>query len=264
MPDPQPPSRKRGVVAIFDLLGVRARWREEGGDPLRLASEIRDFARLVAEAFKEDSLYKGEITLMDPEYVAIDWSTWALSDTVLLTGMYDLEPDSRMMNQIGNHLVETFYTAIDRGFLLRGALSIGTYFQADQVVVGPAIDDVAYWYERAEWAGIMATPTMSELMERPEIRSDAELLFAKWNVSMKTGPPIETWALWWPRERQRASIDRIFTRAPMDESTARKRTETIRFYNEMMNRMYPGFYDQETGLVRTRPSPPSPIREEVR
>ena len=48
------------------------------------------------------------------------------------------------------------------GLLLRGAIAIGEYIQDKATVLGPAVSDVAEWYEGAERIGVIATPKAGE------------------------------------------------------------------------------------------------------
>ena len=54
--------------------------------------------------------------------------------------------------------------ALKRGILFRGAISIGTYLEAEDVILGPAITDAANWYDRSDMVGAIVTPaTMNYL-----------------------------------------------------------------------------------------------------
>ncbi len=48
---------------------------------------------------------------------------------------------------------------LEEGLLLRGATSYGRFSASENVLIGPAVDEVASWYEAVDWAGIIFTPS---------------------------------------------------------------------------------------------------------
>jgi len=69
------------------------------------------------------------------------------------------------MANIINNLSLYFY---DFGLFFRGAISYGEYEQEDSTFIGPAIDDVAGWYEVTDWIGVILTPTTNYIYDRFE------------------------------------------------------------------------------------------------
>ncbi len=54
------------------------------------------------------------------------------------------------------------------GVLLRGAVSVGEYVRSDNSILGPAVKEVADWYEKSEWMGVVATPSCENVINKLE------------------------------------------------------------------------------------------------
>ncbi len=126
-------------------------------------------------------------------------------DTIVLAwDTSKLEPD-RYLPTLAHVLVEIFLTALFHGILLRGAVSVGQYIVQKGTVLGPAVADAAFWYEKADWAGIIATPTcglhVSTLFERLAFEGNSGYMnewFVKYLVPLKGERTTELWAIAWP------------------------------------------------------------------
>jgi hypothetical protein len=250
---PVPAAKHQGAVIVLDLLGTSRRWILE--NPLELTGRIDSFLDGLITRMQTDHMYREFMPTIRADFVPVGWRGTALSDSIFIVGDYPAAPDLFMLNQTANHLIETVFEGIDKGFLMRGAISFGEFFTGERAIVGPAIDDAAYWHQRTEWAGTIVTPTCSRIVDALSAEEDPAMEFAKWPVPVKAGGTIDAWALWWPRERQKGKIDALFSTLPMDESVSRKRDNTLRFYDEMMARMFGDSYDRSTGLVGGRRAP---------
>jgi len=58
-----------------------------------------------------------------------------------------------------------FYDFLKQKLPLRGAISFGKYFRRKNTFMGPAVDDAAEWYEKANWMGVMLTPKTTILLD---------------------------------------------------------------------------------------------------
>jgi hypothetical protein len=230
---------RHGIVAILDALGTRGRWQsDEPSDLVKRMTEVYSYA--VSE-FMEDAFYKGYLENVSKTLVAVKWDARFLSDSLLVTGDY-VGPLDSLFNQLANHLIGIFDFAVAEGFLLRGAFALGTFYQAGGIIVGPAVDEAAWWAEEGDWAGVIATPTASSALDSVERPNPAALIgeFARWEAPLKDRRPIKTWALWWPRTGKRKRIEELLLRPPVLEDVGRKRLNTLAFYDEMTSRFKVG------------------------
>jgi hypothetical protein len=201
---------------------------------------MRELYNFASSEFKEDHLYKEGLKAYVPALLPAEWDVHFLSDSIVITGTYGRKPDQSVFNQLANHQIVVYLKALDLGFLLRGAISFGDFYQDKEIVIGPAIDDAARWADLAEWAGVVLTPSAADLaitvFHPSEI--DAALEFARWEVPLKTGGSLHTFALWWPRQHQRSRLIELFDAAPNSVDVALKRQNTLEFHDEMNRRMF--------------------------
>ena len=118
------------------------------------------------------------------------------SDTIMVTmhGPH-LEPLIALM---GSLIFEPLYAALLRGIYLRGAMSVGRFYQAATKIIGPAIDEAAEWDEQADWIGVAATPTLQRFLELMRYqRWDVSRYFVAASIPWKSGTQ-PGWALAWP------------------------------------------------------------------
>ena len=53
-----------------------------------------------------------------------------------------------------------------KGVYLRGVISIGKFYQSQNLIIGPAVDEAAEWYTNIEWIGVSAAPTAHFILEK--------------------------------------------------------------------------------------------------
>lgn len=70
---------------------------------------------------------------------------------------------------------------------VRGAIGYGRFCLMDNMLMGPAVDEVASWYEAVEWLGAVFTPTAS-FRYRPEDFGAVNLI--DYDVPLKRGGAI--------------------------------------------------------------------------
>src|SRR6185503_18250595 len=65
----------------------------------------------------------------------------------------------------GRLAVRGFQEALDNRIFLRGAISYGDVYADGDTLVGPAADDAAEWYDKADWIGVCLTPAANYALE---------------------------------------------------------------------------------------------------
>jgi hypothetical protein len=147
---------KTGVVAMLDLLGIGSLSSEACVDLLYCRDAI---VRSI-----EDHDLKKLIPTLD---------IYQFGDTILFcieverksVAAYDVY---RPLTFFLNHLVTEW---LDKGFLIRGAVAYGDYVlpslksAGSATIIGPAVAEVARWYEAIDWAGVVIVPSCSELVK---------------------------------------------------------------------------------------------------
>ena len=110
--------------------------------------------------------------------------------------------------------------AVDLGILFRGAVSVGKYIETEDIALGPAIVDVASWYDKIELFGVIATPAGTNYLKATYARqlhksfSESEPVpgvFRLWDVPIKGDRVLNTYIFDWP------SHILAFTRGDIDK-----------------------------------------------
>ena len=85
--------------------------------------------------------------------------------------------------------------------VLRGSLSIGAFFKSHKFVIGPAVDDAAECYDKADIIGIVASPYFHSVLENAVTQSGKSVFpFIKSQITSK-GKYYNMWALNWNSDK---------------------------------------------------------------
>jgi hypothetical protein len=189
----------------------------------------------------------------------------AFSDSLLLTFEADdasADP-ARILRDTSSTLVQYFTECLGRGDLLRGAAAFGTYYEGDRIFTGPAILDAAFYYDVADWAGLILTPQTADLWKKGKdgFASSVNGRAFSW---VETKVPISQsvgrrkrrelrregcrrYALswWWApppqlnRNARRTEIESAFKPGPGGSGWETKRKNTLRFFDERWEATHP-------------------------
>jgi hypothetical protein len=188
---------KKRIVVALDRLGTRGIWLRD-----QHVTTLEKYCDLIDEVDRIKNQFSKHIQQFDKSKGKLpEIKTMFFSDTLFLifeTGESDIENLSYVTWLGGKIIVE----GIKRNIFFRGAMSIGDvyYNEGYAVVFGPAIDEVTDWYEKSEWIGLHAAPSMHYYIEKNSgsaIFQFAEFLL-KYNVPIKGYPNFKGWAVNWP------------------------------------------------------------------
>ena len=153
---------------------------------------------------------------------------------------------------IGELLRKVIKSGFEQGILLRGAIGSGEYIyiQEKSIIIGPAVSDVAHWYERADWAGVIATPCLGirlslfkEIFRKKFQVATMSAWFDQYDVPLAGGGKHKLWAICWPStyyqvedpEKVVATARENFFSAlqkfPIPMDAAKKFSNTIEFFD---------------------------------
>jgi hypothetical protein len=121
------------------------------------------------------------------------------------------------LSKIGFILNILIPTALEKGILFRGALSIGNFIENEDVVLGPAVTDAATWYDKLDMIGIMTTPattnfikgsrdtTLKDITSKNKDEKNDEFLL--YDVPVKGSGTLSTFTTNWPKTIQDIHAD---------------------------------------------------------
>jgi hypothetical protein len=242
-----------GAVLLLDALGTKKVWE-------RMSPEI--FLGRLEGLFEEA---KGRQDSLDNAQLNAKWREMMFSDTIILAAT--ISPSLQFRNW------ESFWvtccassaalTLVAEGIKaripMRGAIAVGEMMLSDHAIVGPAIDEVAEWYERADWIGAVLAPSAQKIVEeyyrkplkgndKSEDGYDKGWIWLKWPVKMKGGESSDCYALAWPHyynsivkkgvwhssftdEVRRELVDAFSQMAGGNACAATKYDNTVAFYD---------------------------------
>ncbi|MGG3280153.1 hypothetical protein [Paenibacillus solani] len=123
---------------------------------------------------------------------------------------------------------------LDFGLGIRGATSVGKFISKDNIFVGPAIDEVAAWYEISNWIGVIQTPSAKNIF----LRDTFSNLLVEYNAPIKGLGTYKTYCPNWPtawknsQKKTDTQLHEIFKKMnPMYPEVAIKLQNTIDFYD---------------------------------
>jgi hypothetical protein len=175
---------KNGAVIFLDALGTKGIWTR--ADPKEVFSSWRSvlahFDRAIARFSGTHEIH--------------DLSVRAFSDTVIVTAV-GADP-YQLLVPIAEVLSTPFFIALMEKVYLRGVISLGDFYESDQLVIGPAVDEAADWYERPDWIGVSAAPTMAFCLESFVGQGgDLRGAYTRYAIPMNDGTREPGWALSW-------------------------------------------------------------------
>jgi hypothetical protein len=157
---------QKGVITLLDVLGWKGIWqRQNGADAINKLKYLVDMIQTSIQ--RREHLYattEGGFAEPFPKTRVI-----SISDTIAIVS--EINEHEREHYHIGRGPIESaikyqsvlvarlIRESILAGIPLRGAMSVGEFEAADNILVGPAIDEVAEWYELCDWIGVIQSPS---------------------------------------------------------------------------------------------------------
>jgi hypothetical protein len=262
---------RTGVVAFLDALGTKGLGvNGDIGSILKARRNIRSTAQLHLEGpppvFVGPYLPLGILLLvahylnMAQKGASVAGAKVVLfSDTYVLTAWGPDEPRkllpwfSGVISQVVKH------AAVEQGVFLRGAVSIGSFVQAPDGLFGPAVTDAAYWYEEADWIGVILTPSAKYGYDRNLVDSLPVDDLVNYLVPLHDEKTIETWAVAWPGRdpKTRTSLLDKFSANPVLPRDESKYRNTLQFVDYVSKTNPP----PEAALLAWASQPANPSSE---
>lgn len=153
--------RKTGVIAIIDALGTKTNSLESAEAYLaeldKIKSGISVSMKVMIDAQEQEHL---KDTLKDLK-------VRFFGDLALLSlEIKAPEHETACLNAIAVVLSFAVIDGMESGILFRGAVAVGDYLESADAVLGPAVIDVANWYEKLDQVGVISTPKTALTIER--------------------------------------------------------------------------------------------------
>jgi len=171
-------TKQEGLVLLLDALGTKGIWRDK--DPSLVLDnweQVVDTLVIDVEASKKRG---------------IDFRYNAFSDTLIITMTGKTKEE--LLNEASVIVSALVSFCICFGVYFRGCISIGNFYRSERMILGPAIDEAAQYYEKANWVGVFVTPSSYSILKKQEEVKKSPNLFIKYDVPFHNGS-YKTWAI---------------------------------------------------------------------
>jgi hypothetical protein len=258
-----------GIVVCMDALGTKGIWEQQENTKSYLEAWKTlyfnlDFISQRLNSYSNISF--NELTPQKNHEYELDLATF--SDTVILTLAILNKGDSNIaFNLMGEILIQLFLDAIKLGLLFRGIITFGKFYKLKTstfvfagmpsppetsfpirklIVIGPAIDEAAEFYDKSKWIGISTSHSASVELDKFGPKSSAMDYFVKDDLR-KYGVYEDGYALAWPRfdgkhplnptqENVVCYINDKYSQFKDQEEKAQKYQNTLAFYHGLQPR----------------------------
>jgi hypothetical protein len=226
------PTLVHGAVAILDVLGLKEQTTPEFlrllhyhtvGEKGYLTSRERS---LILDLSQRSGVVHPKRGPLPPE---TETHMFQDSLVVFTTGR---PPYRRLVDHLLVRLMDTFRDALKDGILFRGVISVGSfYFLKPLILAGPAFYEAIAWHERPDWAGISLTPSALYAFEHGRHLGFNRGLATRYDVPLKGGGTVDTYALNWAARFDREELVAIFSEMTVTPDTEGKYRNTLAFYD---------------------------------
>lgn len=169
------------------------------------------------------------------EFLGLRTNLLLISDTIAVT----IEGDERLAIELAAHIAgSTIAHGIQKGLPMRGAISTGEFYCKRGVFVGPAIDEVASWYEQTDWMGAVLCPSADLIVDKNGLPFTGPVVL--YNAPVKGGAG-NYYCVDWTFHQGTSSFDKFFKRnklvdwlrglGPITPELAIKVRNTMNFYD---------------------------------
>lgn len=219
---------------MLDVLGIKGIWQREPVNEIvqkweRMVFDFRDIERSLNE-----NPHNNIVTHIQ-----------FFSDTIIVT--YEGDDPIDLLSYMSLHLTYPFCHSLTEKVFLRGAISVGRFRRTENMIIGPAIDEAAEFYEHSNWVGITLTPSAGQIIDKTMKEHNRHGWYEKFIVPSNTGDE-EVWALNWPTHMRgvmqfipdtrepRDVLSEVFSNPPNDPRVISKYETTSNFFDEMISR----------------------------
>ena len=207
---------KNGAITLLDILGWKGIWQ-------RNTAPIETLEKLVYVATMQEKYATEQFKKSDLQIEIKN-----ISDTLAIV-LYtdDCNTALAIQSMICSKLI---VESLKLGLPLRGAMCYGKLISNNNIMAGPAVDEVASWYENTEFIGCIFTPSALLSIDH---RTFMPHITVEYEVRTKNIGNFKTYCVNWPIlwEDGEAKLKEIFKdNSPLIPNIALKYLNTLNFY----------------------------------
>jgi hypothetical protein len=188
---------EEGLVSLIDVLGTKGIWTRSNPSEV-----IHNFSFLINKINLIKSKMEDQLYGPFPN-IKMNLASYFFSDTIiLLLTSDDLESS---IKPFGDLLSLTTATGFLNGIYMRGSVSLGKFYRDQEsknsIIIGPAIDEAADWYNMPELIGVHCSPSLKFCIDKIHSEDpDSDLgIFYKYNIPIKNDKVYQSYLVNWFR-----------------------------------------------------------------
>jgi Mrr N-terminal domain len=216
---------KKGIIILLDVLGTKGKWKTtENAEISKLWNILTD---TLSDAVNEALEGKNHrLTLL------------TFSDTIMI--IVETLETKMVLVDLASSLRAPLVVSMMIGMPLRGCITTGEFHRDATLIVGPAIDEAAEYYDLPQWIGISSSPSANKIIEDIyNSKKDAvKDIFFKCDIPLKNSIEQNAWALQWAKESDKVVLE---TSKSLETSKLQtpKYTDTMHIMNNHLEKSYP-------------------------
>jgi hypothetical protein len=164
----------------LDALGVKRIW--ETKDP---AEVLKDWDR-VYYTFSDELKSLSGVSMS------------AFSDTLIISmrGHRELITKPwKFVELLCKSITPAFVRSMHYEFFFRGVIVMGYFYRSPRMLIGPAVDEAAKFYEMSDWIGMSLSPSTGLSLENSMVSIESNII-VRYNIPQKPGANMR-WAVNW-------------------------------------------------------------------
>lgn len=135
-----------GTVCVLDALATKGVWSID--EPTIYLEKMERIHNKLEEM---QTYLKSLSSIMIMEYLTF-------SDTIIITLHPEGYPNEAIIPYFVRIIDGLYSHCLAESLFMRGAISYGKFIKKSNIIIGPAIDDAAYWHDKAQLIGCVLTP----------------------------------------------------------------------------------------------------------
>jgi hypothetical protein len=207
-----------GIVIFLDVLGIKGIW-----ESLPLVEVIKRWNKVI-RAF---------MNVLETRPPRGGHLFRVLSDTIIITIPTKLNDSA--IREAFDLLLQPFIESLELRMLLRGAISYGTYFLSERLILGDALDDAAYHHDKFNWIGLALSPTISRNQDINAKHKTTDDSFTYYRFIPHKNTPYGGLVLNWPKFDNYRECYSILKDMQKSRKDPQKYSNTFAFYQSIIN-----------------------------
>ena len=145
---------EEAAITFIDVLGWKGIWQREP-NPIEKVKYVLNEAKKIVHILEnnENNIY---LTVANSVFKNLRTEVISISDTIVFITYGECNAAIEFQSGLA---IQTITSFLKMNLAVRGAICYGKLLREENIIVGPAVDEIASWYESADWIGVFLTPT---------------------------------------------------------------------------------------------------------